>query len=102
MRTILAEYKAMDRSAYSIQIAENITAKALQTWWSYYATRTRLDGDGRPISLTLWKAVNGVIRNFRIQSPPFWSNAVAQSNNIIYDSMFVNATNTDPLYKGQK
>ncbi|KAF5325003.1 hypothetical protein D9619_009789 [Psilocybe cf. subviscida] len=73
-----------------------------QAWWSYYATRTRLDGDGRPISLTLWKAVNGVVRNFRIESPPFWSNTVAQSNNIVYDGMFVNATNTDPLYKGKK
>jgi polygalacturonase len=72
-----------------------------QAWWSYFATRTRQDGDGRPISLTLWKAVNGVVRNFRIESPPFWSNAVAQSNNIVYDGMFVNATNTDPLYKGK-
>ncbi|PPR03386.1 hypothetical protein CVT24_012511 [Panaeolus cyanescens] len=72
-----------------------------QTWWSYYATRERADGDGRPISLTLWKTTRAKIKNFRIESPPFWSNAVAQSSDVLYDGMFVNATNTDPLYVGQ-
>ncbi|KAF8186344.1 pectin lyase fold/virulence factor [Pholiota molesta] len=72
-----------------------------QPWWSYFATHTREDGDGRPIALTVWKAARGIIKNFRIESPPFWSNAVAESTNIIYDGMFVNATNTDPLYVGK-
>ncbi|KAF8960871.1 pectin lyase fold/virulence factor [Flammula alnicola] len=67
-----------------------------QPWWSYFATHTREDGDGRPISLTLWKVTRGIIKNFRIESPPFWSNAVAQSTDVTYDGMFINATNTDP------
>ncbi|KAG6845111.1 hypothetical protein H0H93_016246, partial [Arthromyces matolae] len=71
-----------------------------QPWWSYFQTHAKADGDGRPISLTVWQATRGLIRNFRIISPPFWSNAVAQSSEILYDGMFVNATNTDPLYIG--
>lgn len=67
-----------------------------QAWWTYYANRTRADGDGRPVALTVWKAKRAVIRNFRIESPPFWANAVAESTDITYDGMFVNATNTDP------
>jgi len=72
-----------------------------QAWWSYFATRTREDGDGRPISLTVGNATGGTIRNFRIESPPFWSSAVAQSTNIVMDGMYINATNEDPLYVGQ-
>jgi len=67
-----------------------------QAWWTYYANRTRADGDGRPVALTVWKAKRAVIRNFRIESPPFWANAVAESTDVTYDGMFVNATNTDP------
>ncbi|KAF9485615.1 pectin lyase-like protein [Pholiota conissans] len=72
-----------------------------QPWWSYFTTHTREDGDGRPISLTLYKVARGTIKNFRIESPPFWSNAVAESTDVVYDGMFVNATNTDPLYLGK-
>ncbi|GLB39987.1 putative glycosyl hydrolase 28 family protein [Lyophyllum shimeji] len=72
-----------------------------QPWWSYFQTHPRADGDGRPISLTLWKATRGVIRNFRIVSPPFWSNTAAESSDIEYNGMYVNATNTDPLYIGK-
>jgi len=42
-----------------------------------------------------------MIRNFRIVSPPFWSNTAAESSDIVYDGMYVNATNTDPLYIGK-
>jgi galacturan 1,4-alpha-galacturonidase len=75
-----------------------------QPWWSAFATppRTRQDGDGRPIALTLWKVTRGIVRNFRIESPPFWSNAVAQSSDVTYDGMFINATNEDPKFFGQK
>ncbi|KAG6917365.1 hypothetical protein DXG01_002830 [Tephrocybe rancida] len=73
-----------------------------QPWWSYFQTHARADGDGRPISLTLWKAQRATIKNFRIESPPFWSNAAAESSEIVYDGMHVNATNTDPLYAGKK
>ncbi|KAF8153063.1 pectin lyase fold/virulence factor [Crassisporium funariophilum] len=72
-----------------------------QPWWSFFATHTRADGDGRPIALTVWNATAGIIRNFRIESPPFWANAVAQSTDMVYDGMLVNATNTDPLYIGK-
>lgn len=43
-----------------------------------------------------------MIRNFRIVSPPFWANTVAQSTEVMYDGMYVNATNEDPLYVGKK
>ncbi|PPQ79080.1 hypothetical protein CVT25_002305 [Psilocybe cyanescens] len=72
-----------------------------QTWWSYFATHTRADGDGRPISLTVWNATRGAIKNFRIESPPFWSSAVAQSKDVVIDGMYINATNEDPLYIGK-
>ncbi|KAF4613285.1 hypothetical protein D9613_011052 [Agrocybe pediades] len=72
-----------------------------QPWWSHFQTVPREDGDGRPVSLTIWKAARGVIRNFRIESPPFWSSAVAQSSDILLDGMFINATNEDPLYIGK-
>ncbi|KAF5384153.1 hypothetical protein D9615_003186 [Tricholomella constricta] len=72
-----------------------------QPWWSYFQTHAKADGDGRPISLTLYKATRGTIRNFRIVSPPFWANTAAESSDIIYDGMYVNATNTDPLYVGK-
>ncbi|TFK31837.1 pectin lyase fold/virulence factor [Crucibulum laeve] len=72
-----------------------------QTWWSYFATHTKADGDGRPISLTVFNATRATIKNFKILSPPFWSNTVAQSREIVYDGMFVNASNQDPLYVGK-
>lgn len=72
-----------------------------QPWWELFTTRTRADGDGRPISLTLWRATRAIIRNFRIEFPPFWSNAVAESQDVTYDGMFVNASNTDPKFAGR-
>ncbi|KAI0668045.1 pectin lyase-like protein [Trametes maxima] len=72
-----------------------------QTWWSYYGNRTRQDGDGRPISLTLSNVTRGVVRDFRIEAQPFWCNTVADSRDVVYDGMYCNATNQDPLYAGQ-
>ncbi|KDR70737.1 hypothetical protein GALMADRAFT_144615 [Galerina marginata CBS 339.88] len=73
-----------------------------QPWWTHFsASSSRKDGDGRPISLTIWKATRGVVRNFRIESPPFWSSAVAQSTGIVMDTMFINATNQDPAFSGK-
>ncbi|KAI5891305.1 glycoside hydrolase family 28 protein [Schizophyllum commune H4-8] len=72
-----------------------------QTWWSYFANRTREDGDGRPISFTLWQANNATIRDFTVDSPPFWCNTVAESENVLYDGMKCNATNQDPDWAGQ-
>ncbi|KAF7976245.1 hypothetical protein HWV62_7286 [Athelia sp. TMB] len=61
----------------------------------------RLDGDGRPISLTLSNVTRGVIQDFRIVSPPFWSNTVSDSLDVVYDGMYVNATNTNTTFAGQ-
>ncbi|KAI0074347.1 pectin lyase-like protein [Panus rudis PR-1116 ss-1] len=72
-----------------------------QTWWSFYGNRSRSDGDGRPIAFTLVNVTRGVVRDFRIESQPFWCNTVAMSRDVVYDGMYCNATNTDPLYKGQ-
>ncbi|KAF7970045.1 hypothetical protein HWV62_25276, partial [Athelia sp. TMB] len=60
-----------------------------------------LDGDGRPISLTLSNVTRGVIQDFRIVSPPFWSNTVSDSLDVVYDGMYVNATNTNTTSAGQ-
>ncbi|KAI0350795.1 pectin lyase-like protein [Trametes cingulata] len=72
-----------------------------QTWWSFYGNRSRSDGDGRPISLTLSNVTRGVIKDFRIEAQPFWCNTVADSRDVVYDGMYCNATNQDPLYAGQ-
>ncbi|THH29809.1 hypothetical protein EUX98_g4363 [Antrodiella citrinella] len=55
-----------------------------QTWWSFYGNRSRSDGDGRPIALTLFNVTRGT------------------SADVVYDGMYCNATNQDPLYVGQK
>ena len=73
-----------------------------QPWWSYFATRTREDGDGRPVSLTLSNVTRGVVRDFRIEAQPFWCNAVADSREVVYDGMYCNATNQDPTFAGMK
>ncbi|EGO26829.1 glycoside hydrolase family 28 protein [Serpula lacrymans var. lacrymans S7.9] len=72
-----------------------------QPWWDYYTTVPRLDGDGRPLALTLYNVTAGRVTNFRIESPPFWCNAVAESKNVVYDGMVCNATNTNPEFYGQ-
>ena len=75
-----------------------------QTWWSYYSANniTRLDGDGRPVALTLSNVTNGVVRNFRIEQQPFWCNAVADSSDVVYDGMVCVAENADERWFGQK
>ncbi|ESK92263.1 glycoside hydrolase family 28 protein [Moniliophthora roreri MCA 2997] len=72
-----------------------------QVWWTYFANRTRQNGDGRPISFTINNATNGIVRDFRIEAQPFWCNTVSHSKNITYDGMLCNATNQDPLYFGK-
>lgn len=73
-----------------------------QPWWNYYTTVPRLDGDGRPLALTLYQVERGLIKDFRIENQPFWCNAVAESKDVIYDGMMCNATNTNPEFAGQK
>ncbi|KIY49723.1 pectin lyase-like protein [Fistulina hepatica ATCC 64428] len=72
-----------------------------QPWWEYYENHTREDGDGRPISLTIYKSSNAAVNNFLIESPPFWCNAIAESHDVVYDGMNCNATNSNPAYYGQ-
>jgi len=72
-----------------------------QPWWEYFTSHTRDDGDGRPLSLTVFNATRGTIRDFTINSPPFWCNAVANSVDVTYDGMKCNATNTNATFFGQ-
>ena len=73
-----------------------------QHWWSWYGNATRLDGDGRPVSLTLSHVARGTVRNFRVDGPPFWCNAVADSSDVLYEGMTCVAENADETYFGQK
>ncbi|KAJ7030864.1 pectin lyase-like protein [Mycena alexandri] len=72
-----------------------------QPWWDFFTTVPREDGDGRPIALTLFRAVRGVIRNFAIEAQPFWCNCVAESQSVVYDGMRCNASNENPTFAGQ-
>ncbi|KAL0581692.1 hypothetical protein V5O48_000398 [Marasmius crinis-equi] len=63
--------------------------------------RTREDGDGRPISFTLNNVTNGFVRDFRVESPPFWCNTASHSKNVTYDGMHCNATNQDSQFFGR-
>ncbi|KAH9947868.1 pectin lyase fold/virulence factor [Amylocystis lapponica] len=72
-----------------------------QYWWSWYGNATRDDGDGRPVALSLSKVERAKIANFRIDHPPFWCNAVADSKDVVYDGMWANSSNSDPLYFNQ-
>ncbi|KAJ4490450.1 pectin lyase fold/virulence factor [Lentinula aciculospora] len=71
-----------------------------QIWWDFFSNRTREDGDGRPISLTLFNVTRGIVRNFRIDAQPFWCNCVVESEDVVYDGMLCNATNTNPEFAG--
>ena len=73
-----------------------------QPWWSYFATRVREDGDGRPIAFTLSNVTRALVKDFRIEAQPFWCNIVADSSEVTYDGMYCNATNQDPTYAGIK
>ncbi|KAJ7224760.1 pectin lyase fold/virulence factor [Mycena rebaudengoi] len=72
-----------------------------QNWWNYFTSHAKADGDGRPISLTLHRVSRGLIRNFAIESPPFWCNTVAESQGVVYDGMRCNASNANPDFAGK-
>ncbi|KAJ7628775.1 pectin lyase fold/virulence factor [Roridomyces roridus] len=71
-----------------------------QPWWDFFTNQTREDGDGRPISLTVYRATRGTIRNFAIEAQPFWCNCVAESQSVVYDGMKCNASNANPAFAG--
>lgn len=74
-----------------------------QAWWDLFTTPEfpREDGDGRPVSLTLYRVNGGSVLNFKINSPPFWCNAVAESKDVLYQGITCNATNVNPKFAGQ-
>ncbi|KAI8989076.1 pectin lyase fold/virulence factor [Trametes punicea] len=72
-----------------------------QSWWSWYGNATRLDGDGRPVALSLVNVTRGTVRDFTVDEPPFWCNAVAMSKEVVYDGMRCVAQNADETYFGQ-
>ncbi|KAI0752844.1 pectin lyase-like protein [Daedaleopsis nitida] len=72
-----------------------------QSWWSWYGNATRLDGDGRPVALTLSHVARATVRDFTVDAPPFWCNAVADSRDVLYDGMKCVAENADETWFGQ-
>ncbi|KAH9846069.1 pectin lyase fold/virulence factor [Lenzites betulinus] len=72
-----------------------------QRWWSWYGNGTRLDGDGRPVALTLSHVARAAVRGFTVDAPPFWCNALADAEDVLYEGMRCVAENSDPLYFGQ-
>ena len=73
-----------------------------QHWWSWYGNATRLDGDGRPVALTLSHVQRATVQGFTVDGPPFWCNAVADSKDVVYDGMTCIASNADERWFGQK
>ena len=73
-----------------------------QRWWSWYGNGTRLDGDGRPVALTLAHVARATVRAFTVDAPPFWCNAVAESSAVLYEGMRCVAENADERWFGQK
>ncbi|KAJ7056699.1 pectin lyase-like protein [Mycena amicta] len=71
-----------------------------QPWWTHFTTVPRLDGDGRPIALTVFQATRALVKDFRIEAQPFWCNAVAESSGVVYDGMICDARNADPAFFG--
>jgi hypothetical protein len=103
-RTTRVAYKETDRCFPLLNVSAFAKTAPLQIWWNYFSMPniTREDGDGRPIALTVFNATRGNVSNFNIIAPPFWCNAVAESEDIVYDGMVCNATNTNAAFFGQK
>lgn len=73
-----------------------------QHWWSWYGNATRLDGDGRPVSFTLSHVEGAAVRNLRVDGPPFWCSAVANSKDVTLDGVTCVSENADERWFGQK
>ena len=52
--------------------------------------------DRRPMGLTILDAYNVVVKDFAVIQPSFWAHLAAQSENVYYHNMYVNATNENP------
>jgi len=55
-----------------------------------------LSADVRPMGLTILDAYNVVVKDFAVMQPSFWAHLAAQSENVYYHNMYVNATNENP------
>jgi polygalacturonase len=55
-----------------------------------------LRADRRPMGLTILDAYNVVVKDFAVIQPSFWAHLAAQSENVYYHNMYVNATNENP------
>lgn len=65
-----------------------------QAWYDYAAGEG--NKHGRPISLALRGARNGVVRDFKILQPQFWAHVAIDSTDVVYDNCLVNATSYNP------
>jgi polygalacturonase len=54
------------------------------------------EADDRPMGLTILDAYNVVVKDFAVIQPSFWAHLAAQSENVYYHNMYVNATNENP------
>jgi polygalacturonase len=48
------------------------------------------------MGLTILDAYNVVVKDFAVIQPSFWAHLAAQSENVYYHNMYVNATNENP------
>jgi hypothetical protein len=52
--------------------------------------------DGRPMSLAISNAKNVVIKNFSVIQPQFWASIIIESENVLIQDFYVNATSYNP------
>jgi hypothetical protein len=52
--------------------------------------------DGRPMSLAISNSKNVVIKNFSVIQPQFWASIIIESENVLIQDFYVNATSYNP------
>jgi galacturan 1,4-alpha-galacturonidase len=52
--------------------------------------------DVRPMSLAISNAKNVVIKNFSVIQPQFWASIIIESENVLVQDFYVNATSYNP------
>lgn len=50
----------------------------------------------RPMSLAISNAKNVVIKNFSVIQPQFWASIIIESENVLVQDFYVNATSYNP------
>lgn len=69
-----------------------------QAWYDYAKGVGNVQ-PGRPMSLALIGAKNAIVTNWTIKQPQFWAHIVVDSENVVYESCYVNATSTSGSYE---